>query len=354
MGRSVFLDLRETELNIYTFEPVQGKPELKDSRKYPVTGRYDISVDFPTDGIENSYLSLPLSSLNFRVLDLPFSDKGRIKEVLPFELDGMILGGPESMVFDNVILGSSDNRYQILAVYVEKKILREVLGKLKSYNIDPVFVTSIELRDRLKDFAPEKLLPPVDTKEEDRAPLSFEEIKAPTINFRKEEFAFTRDIEKTRKSLRLTSVLAVLLALAISSDLLFNIITAKREAAYLKNEIRKQYMEIFPGEKNIMNELYQLKSHMKELKEKEDYFVGIAPLSVLYQLSMVDRQGSVFNEISVEKGNLVLKGEAPSLSAVQQLKGKLDGVFDGVNISDSKTSAQGNISFTITAKGKKT
>ena len=353
MGRSVFFDLSETELNIYTFESGQGKPELKDSRKYPVSGKYDISVDFSTDDIENAYLSLPLSSLNFRVIDLPFSDKNRIKEVLPFELDGMILGGSESMVFDNVVLSSSDNKYQILAVYVEKKFLREILGKLKSYNIDPVFVTSLELRDRLKNFAPERLLPPVDVKEEDRVNLSAEEIKAPTIDFRKDEFAFTRDKEKTMKSLRLTVILAVLLALVLSSDLLFNIISAKREAASLKNDIRKQYMEIFPGEKNIMNELYQMKSHMKELKDKEDYFVGVAPLSVLYQLSQVDRQGTVFNEISVERGNLILKGEAPSLSAVQQLKGKLDNVLDGVNISDSKTSAQGNISFTITAKGKK-
>ena len=238
-------------------------------------------------------------------------------------------------------------------MYVEKKFLREILGKLKSYNIDPVFVTSLELRDRLKNFAPERLLPPVDVKEEDRVNLSAEEIKAPTIDFRKDEFAFTRDKEKTMKSLRLTVILAVLLALVLSSDLLFNIISAKREAASLKNDIRKQYMEIFPGEKNIMNELYQMKSHMKELKDKEDYFVGVAPLSVLYQLSQVDRQGTVFNEISVERGNLILKGEAPSLSAVQQLKGKLDNVLDGVNISDSKTSAQGNISFTITAKGKK-
>ena len=67
-------------------------------------------------------MSLPLSSLNFRVIDLPFSDKDRIREILPFELDGMILGGAEKVVFDDIIVGTSDNKYQVLAVYTGEKL----------------------------------------------------------------------------------------------------------------------------------------------------------------------------------------------------------------------------------------
>jgi hypothetical protein len=48
-----------------------------------------------------------------------------------------------------------------------------------------------------------------------------------------------------------------------------------------------------------------------------------------------------------------LKGETASLSEVQQVKGKLDNIFDEVNISDSKSSAQGRMLFTITAKEKR-
>jgi GspL periplasmic domain len=352
MSKSVFIDLREDEVEAYEFEVRRGKYEVRNSRKYPVRGGYDFSLDGLAGDIENAYLSLPARSLNFRVLDLPFSDKDKIREVLPLELDGIILGGSEKVIFDDIIVGKSDDKYQVLAVYVEKSFLNKILGKLKSYNLDPVFVTSIELRETLKDFSLAKLLAPAGLVEKERARLAVEELKMPTINLRRDELSYTRDIEDTKKSLKVTAVLVILFALVLSADLLLKVVSARQEISSLKNDIRKMYQGIFPGEKNIQNELYQLKSHMKELRDREQVLVGVNPLNVLLQLSRVDRRGVVFNEISEQSGNLTLKGEASSLSDIQQLKNKLERFFDAVNISDSKASGQGNMLFTITAKEK--
>jgi hypothetical protein len=131
-------------------------------------------------------------------------------------------------------------------------------------------------------------------------------------------------------------------------------VSSHAEIVSIKNEMRKQYQEIFPGEKNIVNELYQLKSHMKELKGKEDVFIGADPLGVLFKLSQIDRQGAVINEVAVDRTNITMKGEAQSLSDIQQLQNKLRNAFDDVSISDSKSSAQGRMLFTITAKEKRT
>ncbi len=351
MRKSIFIDIKDGELDTYIFEVKQGGYEIKDSKKYPMTEKHDFSIDRATEDIENAYLSLPLSSLNFRVIDLPFSDKDKVREVLPFELEGMILGGSDKVIFDNIILGASDNRYHVLAVYIDKTVIKDILEKLKSYNLDPEFITSIELKNMLKDFSLAKLLtPPVELEDKYRLALAIEEIKTPTINLRRDEFSYTRDIEKMKKSLRVTAVLVILLILALTSDLLLKIVSTRHEIASLKNEMRKNYRKIFPEEKNIMNELYQLKAHMKELKNKEEFFIGVNPLNLLLNISQIDKQGIVFNEVIADRGKLTLKGEAPSLSDIQKIKVKLERLFDDVNISDSRASTQGYMLFTITAK----
>lgn len=353
MSKSVFIDIKEGELNAYIFEVKQGRYEIKDTKKYPLHDRYDFSIDVLTEDIENAYLSLPLGSLNFRLIDLPFSEKDKIREVLPFELDGMVLGGSDKVVFDDIVLGTSGDKYQVLAVYIDKSVIKKILEKLKPYNLDPEFITSIELKSMLKDFSLARLLTPTGLNSEDRVALAVEEIKKPTINLRRNEFLYTRDIEKTKKSLRVTAVLMILLALVLSADLLLKIISTRQEIASLKNDMRRTYQGIFPGEKNIQNELYQLKSHMKELKSKKEFFVGVDPLILLFNLSQIDKQGVVFNEVTVDMGNSALKGEAPSLSDIQRVKGKLESLLSEVNISDSKSSARGNMLFTITAKEKR-
>ena len=354
MGSCLFIDMKEGQLSTYLFEVRAGKYELRESKRYPVSGRYDFSLDAVPEGIENVYLSLPLAFLNFRVIDLPFPDNERIREILPFELDGMILGGSKNVVIDSIVVGSSDGKYQVLAVYLEKSVLRKILERFKTFGVEPVFVTSLGLRPVLKDFALTNLLSPATPGEEDSIALATGEMKHPTINLRRDEFSYTRDIERTRKSLRVTAVLLVLMALVMTGALVLRIVSSHAEIISIKNEMRKQYQEVFPDEKNIVNELYQLKSHLKELKGKEDVFIGADPLGVLFKLSQIDRQGAVINEIATDRTNITIKGEAQSLSVIQQLQSKLKDVFDDLSISDSRSSAQGRMLFTITAREKRT
>lgn len=352
MGKSLFIDVSEKEITFLVFEQKGNRYELLESKKHPITEKdlfsfSDLIIDF-----EDAYLSLPVSYLNFRIIDLPFSDKERIREVLPFELDGMILGGIDSVIFDDIVVDSSNGKYQVLAVYAEKKMIEVMLAQLKSHNIDPVFITSLELRKILKDFSLEKLFSPDIIDSQGRIALAIEEMFNPSINLRKDEFSYTRDSEKIKKSMKISVVLILLIALILVLDLLFKIISTKREIAFLQNIMRKTYTDIFPEEKNIVNAPYQLKAHLKELKNKEALFLGVDPLDSLLRISQIEKKGVVFNEIIIDKQNLILKGEAPLLSAIQEMQVRLEEFFDEVSISDSRTSAGGNMLFTITVKEK--
>ena len=118
----------------------------------------------------------------------------------------------------------------------------------------------------------------------------------------------------------------------------------------LRNEMRKTYQQVFPEEKTIVKELHQFKAHMKELRDREEYFLGAKPLDILLQLSRIDRQQAVFDELQVDRDTLLMKGHAPSLSTIQELKESLEQSFSEVKIADSKASADGSMLFTITAR----
>ena len=359
MSKAVLLDLRERELSCYTFEKggKNGPPE--DTFTSPVGDGYSFEkIDRPAGDFEESYLSLPLSLLDFRVLELPFSDIRKVKELIPFEIDNLVLGGSGSVVFDAYILDRSDRKSQVLVAYLQKETLRTILRSLKASGIDPKAVISVELANAVgssssAEEVAERLLSPAPLEEKARTDTALKEMTNPTIDLRRGEFAYTVDDERTKNSLKITAVLAALLLLVFLSDSAMVIISTKRENNAVGAEIRKTYQGLFPSEKKISNELYQLKAHMKELKDKESSFVGVSALDTLLDLSSVSIPGVSFIEVTVDRDLIILKGETPSMSDVQKTKTHLEKVFTEVTISDTKPSVQGKTLFTLTVKGRK-
>ena len=358
MSKTVFIDLKEREVTCYTFEKNGKGGPFQELFTAPVDDGYSFVVERPFEKTAESYLSLPLSLLDFRVLELPFADIRKIHELVPFEIDNLVLGGSGSVVFQAHVISRGDDKSQVLVAYLPKETMRTILGRLKTFGVDPKAVISVELAAVLSSSATpgevaKRLLEPGPTEEKIRLESALREMANPTLNLRRGEFAYTADDERTRKSLRMTAVLVLLLLLVFTADSVMGIIAATRETNSIRTTMRKTYQGLFPSEKKISNELYQLKAHIKELKDKEESFVGVSPLGVLLDLSGISRPGIVFNEVSVDRENIVLKGEGPSMSDVQKTKTELEKVFAGVNISDTKPSSQNRTLFTITAKGRK-
>lgn len=348
----VFIDIKNNEAGCYFFSVKQKKYEHIETKVFNKEHNYSFNIK-NISNVDEVILSLPLNMLNFRILEMPFKDKGKILEVLPFELENMILGGSDKVIMDAVVLNKTESKYKILAVYIEKSILEKLLSDLKTSFLNPSLITSIELRHVLNNFSSEKLINPVNIDDARRIEYAIEEIVNPSINLRKGEFVFKQQIEDTKKGLKIASLLLILILFAISSNIVFHLYTVKSEISNIKKELRKQYLELYPQEKNVVNEYYQLQSHLKELIDKNNYFSGISPLNIINTLSQIDRRSAVFNELIIEKGNLTLKGEADNLDDLQKIKDGLSRNFENVVISDSKSSLQNKMLFTITASEKK-
>ncbi len=358
MRRIAFFDLKGEELLIHLFEKSGRAYSLQETISASIQEDASFGVDRTFEEIEESTLSLPLSLLSFRIIEFPFSDMQRIREVLGFELEGLVLGGVEEVVFDLLVLGESDGKHKVLVVFIRKETLRNQLDRFKALGVDPKAVTSIELASAKESFASmesmtELLLNPKPISDEDRMNGIQGEMKAPTVNLRRGEFSYTLDAEKTRRSLRWTAILAAIFILLFLSNIGFRIFSTQKEITSIKDEINRTYSTLFPGEKRMANPLYQMKSHLKEWKEKERVLVGSSPLQFLLELSSASVSGAFFTELNLDRDRITLKGECPSLSQVQQMKGQLERFLTDVNIAETKPLSTDRTGFTITAKERK-
>lgn len=358
MSKAAFLDLTENGLSVYSMSGNGKSWAAGDRFSVPVGEDFSFALGKGLPGIEESYLSLPLSLLNFRIIELPFSDMKKIRELLPFEIEGMILGKPEEYIFDACVLGNKNGNSEILIAYLSKRTLASILTAVKKSGFDPRVVTSLELACALKSRTPGGSFMdflensgPID--ESDRLNAVTGEMAGAAINLRRGEFAYTVDAERMNRSLKMTGVLAALVLAVFLANSVVRVWSAKQEIRSIKDDIRRTYLAMFPGEKKITDEVYQTKAHVRELKDKESVFVGASPLPFLLDLSKRKGPDTAFTEITIGRDLIMLKGECPSLTDAQKIKASLEEFLTEVNISEAKPSARDRTFFTITAKGRK-
>jgi type II secretory pathway component PulL len=351
MRKTGFVDIDGQKASLYIFS---GAPK---NRVFEKAVSLDLSSShFEFNEIDEWFLSISPELLNFRLLKMPFSDKKKLNDVVPFELENLIIGKIQDIVFDSFLIGGSEGSFDILVVYIEKNKLAGILQRLLSAAIDPSVITSIDFSANLNGSASDivnGLLSGNSLDEGARIKIAENELRKPSFNLRKGEFQYTKDSEALWKSLRTTLSIMIILALVINFSLAFKLVNSKKEATSIKSEISKSYSTLFPTEKKITDELYQLKSHLKSAREKRDVVSGVAPLEFLLFVSAKKIDGLVFSEISLTKEGVLIRGEAVSMDAVNKGKMEMSAIISGAAVSEVKPSPAGKFVFTISGKNKK-
>lgn len=298
-------------------------------------------------------LSLPLGSLNFRLFNFSFSDRAKLRRVIPYELDGLVIGGSGSVVYDFAVSASPSGGYDILVVYAEKGMVSGILAIMAAAGIDPKALTCIELMPLMaggiQGFG-ERIMNAPDIATDERKRLAAAELSAPAVNLRTGQFAYTKDTEKAGRSLKITAALAIALGLLLNAGFAFRALSARKDAGATMKEIRQAYTGLFPDDKKISDELYQLKSRLREVGEKADAVIGVSPIEVLSALSSKPLSGVAIHEITVDKQRISIKGEAGSASGIDSVKSSLQGLFTEVTVSEVGESSGNRLSFTLIAK----
>jgi len=89
-------------------------------------------------------IGLPLSLASLRNLHLPFSERKKIAQILPLELEDQLLGPVDQYILDFTITGRDEEGSSVLVAAIEKTVLAELVEALTSRGcrLKKVFLTA--------------------------------------------------------------------------------------------------------------------------------------------------------------------------------------------------------------------
>ncbi|MBF0345737.1 MAG: hypothetical protein HQL06_16100 [Nitrospirae bacterium] len=312
----------------------------------------ELLKEYIDDSALTSYLSLPSDILNYRIIEMPFSDKNKIISTLPYALEGLIRGTYDSCVADCIVLGQddADGRFQVLVVYIDKEALRNKLSELKVVGVEPKAITSLELRYKLSRLSVDALYDNVQLTDEARITMCQEEIATPLINLAKGELAYSKDIVKTIRNLKIALLITALIIMLTGAYTVYKIHLVNNRVETLKSYMIDSYKKQFSEEVRVIDPIYQLKAKIKKIKEERGFFNSISPLQNLAILSGINVSNVVLIELEMTTDKMTLKGEAVKISDVDEYKDKLTSQLADVRVIETKTTTDNKVLFTISAQ----
>ena len=145
----VGLDIGATSIKMMRLEASIFRFEFVDFAEHPLP----LNVDLPWEQLVTNVLqvlfsdrgmkadrvvvSLPGRSVSAHILTLPFSDRKKIEQTLPFEIEGMIPLPLGNILLADEVIEKGPDGTKILVLFTEKEILKSHLELLKQAGIDP-------------------------------------------------------------------------------------------------------------------------------------------------------------------------------------------------------------------------
>ncbi len=326
---------------------IQAEAGGKEPRVLKVERVGEIS-DVPR-GIRADRYILNLSSdlLQMRLLELPFSDEEKLKEVVPFELRRFILKGLDDIVHESLILerGNGEGVRPVLVSYMDRGFYQDTLRKLNEAGYDPEPVTSAEILhavggEDIKGLIEGRLR----LDEGETAGVLSEEIKKGKVrlNFRRGLLPFTREYRELKRARKTAGVLLLVLLFTVFVNIAYRYVEAGRELNMLKAGMESLYLKAFPDSTDSRNPLYQMRARVRALREE---LGGITHLNAIGKLGDINRnwpEGMNAEEVRLEPRGIYIKGRSSGMGPLEKLKNSLT----GLRIKDSGKDPDGKIVFT--------
>jgi general secretion pathway protein L len=394
-------------------------------QEHPFAAMLEEAADADRE-VERVVLVLPPPLLSMRELELPLSDRRKIREILPLALKGETAFATEDLVFDAQPLADG----KILAIWAKRHDLAERIAIMSNKRMEPEIVTAslfhwhsllpdgeksgqiaitdgeslavyqggipcffrtlsrgdlgaeisrtlaaLEIAKGIKvdkvllhgaaakkdaDFPPSppdySVLPGNNEMASVFGGLAAEArdlagayavVRAcaleDPVNFRSGDLAYTAGRKKALKKLRISLILAMVCVVLLIAETALRYFLVQRDLNSVNNSIRSIYREVFPTRKKPADEVAELRSEIKRLGGSAATGSVLSSLKKLADIKGADIT-SLF-EIEVDGDQLRVRGDARSITAVNDFRTKAAALFAGAEVGEIKSRPDGSVTF---------
>jgi len=171
-----------------------------------------------------------------------------------------------------------------------------------------------------------------------------------SINLAKDEFSYSGQMERVKNYLKYSAILLAVLSVLLSIHILLDIRNISVNEKRLKENMTDIYRMTVPGDKKIVNPLYQIKSRRKLVEQKAGELNDARPLNVMSSVAEVWDGESMVDSLSITGDLITLKGEAAGVGKAQSVADDLKKTFRGDATVETKQLPGGKTGFTVQIK----
>ncbi len=115
----------------------------------PADDEFDVAVDRCLKNLADSMdlsgavcvSAWPAEKISYRNIRVPFTDRKKIRQILPFELESLAPFDADDIIMDFSVVRQSDKDAEVLVAYTERSVLDSHLSILASHHLNPGVVT---------------------------------------------------------------------------------------------------------------------------------------------------------------------------------------------------------------------
>lgn len=274
-------------------------------------------------------LYIDIAAFSLRKTVLPDIDRVKMKEILPFEMEGLFLSPSSAFVFDIYPIKPAEKGTECLVFALKKETAEKYIAPFVKAGLNLVSLSPL-WNDKLSESVVDEGV-----------------FYKTGLNLAPAGLTGEKKKKKTRDVYRTVFICAIAVLLVFISGLSFRYFLILKKEARVNKEVSTVYASLFPGQKMPQDLYYGVQAKLVELKQNYRVFKGIEVLGILMLVSESSREGVRVKEINMDGAKATLKGEGSDYSAVEQFRNNLKKSFGDVQLLETRNMPDGKSGFAI-------
>lgn len=274
-------------------------------------------------------LYIRIDAFSMRKAVLPHLDSEKIREILPFEMEGLFLIPSSGLVFDFYPLREAENGTEGIVFALKKEAADRYISPFVSAGLNLISL-SPAWDVRLSEYGAQEGL-----------------FYKTALNLAPVGLSGEKKKREAQDAYRTAFLYAVAVLLICIAGFSFRYFLILQKEVRIKKDVSAMYVSLFPDQKLPSDHYYGVQSKLAELKQNYRAFKGIEVLEILKSVSESSREGVRVKEINMDGNKAFLKGEAPDYASVEQFRDSLKRSLGEVQLHETKNMPDGKAGFAL-------